>query len=386
MAVVNRTALTRSGWCALALVVGIASALHAARATLPAPQSTSLAAAQLVQLYADRDYGAVRAAFAQVTDFEVFRHEVSKAVAHERPQIAAAFMIEVADAAYETPLVRSGDIVSRVRAARALLEDGCALVRQLPPGSEFERRWQLVSLALLEGEDPRLGLIKLSDVRPYDPHWQHLRQRGADPGILALSKGVDREGAVGRFFKDTGFGIGELSDTSEARAHLVHDGQVAVREAVSALTTARSFPNVSVEATVRLGFLANASQQLSVALGSRARSERTAELLSDIDVQTNDPRLRYLGHLFLARANEQNHDPAAAALEYRRAVTALPGQSAIVSLAALVYLSGHALDSGDLVRGITSERAAPDDPWLTYFSGASRELPARLAGMREAVR
>jgi hypothetical protein len=341
-------------------------------------------AAQLFAQYRQGEFAGVAAALERIGDFAAFRRDLSSAIAHEPRELAAAFEIEAASAAYETPLARGGDIVDRVRAGRALIEESCALVRQLPPGTEFERRWQLVSLALLEGEDPRLGLSLNPPI--YDGHWRHLRDRGADAGTLALSKGVNREQPIGRFFTDSGFGVGELSDSSDARARSVHQGQVIVREAMSALSDARKFSNVAVEATVRLGFVATANQRLNAALGNTSPSTHALALLSDIDAQTADARLRYLGHIFLGREYELNHNAAAAAAEYRRATDAIPAQSAMVSLASLLYLSGHGLDAGEMIHTVTSRTSAPDDPWLDYFSGASRELPARLAKMREVLR
>jgi hypothetical protein len=315
-------------------------------------------APQLFALYQQGRYDELTVALAAVTDFHAFRKDVASAVEKARLEAAAGFILEVAHAAFSASRLPMTD-----QEARDILEDGCRLVRRLPSGSEFDRRWQLASLALLDAD----GFTGHGDVKvPLDFHLGHLRGR-IDPGVAALSRAFSAEQRFGAFQSNP------LADVS---GPLKSIGDRALADSVRGMTAARKFDTVSAEATVHLGYLLIAQQQPDAAVA----------LLAVADGITSDVKLRYLVHLFLGRAHEAAGRRAEAAAEYRRALTFVRGQSAAIALSALEFLSGNVAEATRLANGVASGSSAPTDPWMLYFSGGYMDWPGRLSRVREMAR
>jgi Flp pilus assembly protein TadD len=97
-----------------------------------------------------------------------------------------------------------------------------------------------------------------------------------------------------------------------------------------------------------------------------------------------EPHLRYLLGLFEGRAHDREErldDPIAA---YRRAVTAVPGQTAQLALASALARSGRQAEALEMVQTAVRSGPAPPDPWARYGQGDMRMWPG-IAGALEAA-
>lgn len=355
-------------------------AVSTARVAIATELAQSPAAEPLFGDYANGHFAEVAVELANVRDFSAFETDVERVLRNARPEaeeLAAAFALEAAHAAYSTRPRRVGDITRLTTAARRLLEVGCTIVRRKPASSEFAHRWMLASLSLMEGDSYPVDLLGVS---AFDKHLDHLKGR-ADPGVLALARGVNREQKVGRLVAE--WAVQDID--RPLSPHELERAQATLRSATDALTAARTYSNVTAEAVVRLGFLSTVQQQLMMTQGHADRPGRAVQELRTVDSMTADPVLRYLGHLFLGRADELSGDPRSARDEYRRAVSATPGRSGYLALAALDFLAGSESES-DPSPELASLQTRAADPWLEYFAGSYRNWPQLLEDMRKALR
>jgi Flp pilus assembly protein TadD len=144
-------------------------------------------------------------------------------------------------------------------------------------------------------------------------------------------------------------------------------------DAATRLTAAAAFPAVASDARLR-------SAHLHL---MRGESQDAVSALTDIERTTREGWLVYLARLFRGQALEQLKRPAEAAASFRDALKVGPGgQTATLSLAAVLYGQGQRGDAETLVTKLLAETDPISDPWWTYWAGSARLWTTRLTAMR----
>ena len=228
-----------------------------------------------------------------------------------------------------------------------LTEWACAKVRAHRPADDFDRRWQLAALAVLEGAMNPKALAA---------HLDHAAGTLPEDPRLALARGL----VIEQRLRDA---------RGPAAAHDAAD-------AVAASTKARAVAGAAAEADMRIGRLDVELQHPDEALAA----------LDAVEPQTHDPWLLFLARLFRGRALDAlgRSDDAEAAV--RGALALAPGaHSATIALVDVLFERGARDEAATLADQLMREPPAAD-PWTLYWPGDFRLLLSRLADMREAVK
>src|ERR1700683_3975144 len=143
------TGMTRTGWlltlaCCVPPLIGLAAqAPRQGSSAAPAVGDASGSSLEaLFQQYQQGRFDVVHTALkGRASAFEGVASEVEPFVSRHRSPIAAAFLLEVAEAGYRAAASGSADVFDRAS----------ALALQFPPGSDFDRAWQLAALSLMQG-------------------------------------------------------------------------------------------------------------------------------------------------------------------------------------------------------------------------------------------
>ena len=131
------------------------------------------------------------------------------------------------------------------------------------------------------------------------------------------------------------------------------------------------------EARLRLGRVLQVSARPESALAEFGRVAGT----------TADPRLRYLAHLFAAEELRRRPRLEEAREELARALEAWPGgQSAALSLAALLHSEGERAGAASTLAAAVAVDGQPPDPIRTYHFGDRAEQRRLLEGVKAMAR
>jgi tetratricopeptide (TPR) repeat protein len=325
-------------WVFLALLLLQAGAAQPAEPT----------AAELFNLYQQRQFEAFTGGLARVQDFAALRRQIGRESANWPPEAKAAFLLETADAAlqYKEPIAQS-------EPEAELLEDACKAVRQLPPQGEFEAAWHAAALSVLSAPYARGVSV--------DNHVKHIRGR-FDAGRIAMIRAMP----------------GERRSWHEAtQVPLSRSGRAHMRDVVKLFEAARRFDSVRAEATIRQAALLTTWDVHAEAL----------PLLASVDAMTEDPWLRYMAALVQGRSLQGAGRGAEAQAAYRSAANLQPnGKAARLALAAMLFSTGTRDEADRLVSEALSEQDGPVDPWREFLGGEFRFLEARKAAMRGLLR
>lgn len=229
------------------LLLGVASA------ALTLSAHAQPAAEPLVVRYAHGDFAALNSISAErASDLNAVRKDV-KAASSLSLQVRAAFLTEAIDAAQHRPSSRMDPPGVIDEAIRGLFQDGCDIVRALPPDGAFARDWYLAAVAALAGGRAGVGTANFSaqgdragifarDAARFDGH--------VDPGTIALGQalaietlawtGIFQSRADERVTATTS---AEFSDRIESgrRTQTLRQEADAVRRALLALRKAQPF-------------------------------------------------------------------------------------------------------------------------------------------------
>jgi len=234
-----------------------------------------------------------------------------------------------------------------------------------PDDDAFERDCHSLMLAAFQ------GAIAPDLIEWYVDQWIARKKRPGDPRY-ALALAIAQEQ---KLLPTTLVRLGLAKEPT----FMLPDARAARRlsqAAIARFDTARQDPATRTEASVRTG----------VVWFRRNEPEAALPYLRAVDTSAADPTLRYWAKLFEGRALEALGRGDAAGRAYEEAAQTSPGaQSASMAIAALHFLAGRREDAAAIVRS-TLDRTPPPDPWLTYWFGEARFLPAWLAAARGALR
>ena len=130
------------------------------------------------------------------------------------------------------------------------------------------------------------------------------------------------------------------------------------------------------EAAVRLGRTLHQLGDLQAA----------ATTLETVRARAEDPPMKYLAALFLARVEEDRGRRARAADLYVEAIKAYPeAQAGFVGVSELLYVDAQPESAAKVMTNLL-QKPAPSDPWWVYVMGEWWHYDARLRAMRNRVR
>jgi tetratricopeptide (TPR) repeat protein len=235
------------------------------------------------------------------------------------------------------------------RRAREVLEWGCSFVRRSAQPSEPERLWHWAAVAVTQasanGFDAEL-------------HAGHASSRFPDDPRFALARAVALE----------------LQSWPAERHRAPRDeDSILADRVIERFRTAAKYPETRAEANLRLGFFMLRHGNAGSALTHFRHASGVEE-----------PHLRYLLGLFEGRAYDQDARLDDAIAAYRRAVTAVPGQTAQLALASALARSGRQAEALEIVQAAVRPGPETPDPWARYGQGDMRLWP-RIAGALEAA-
>jgi tetratricopeptide (TPR) repeat protein len=270
---------------------------------------------------------------------------------------AAAFVLEAAAARLD-----AGDIAG----ARAMAEWGCARVRAHEPADVFDVAWHAAALSIIEGFLDPAGL---------ETHVRHSREQLQNDPLQVLAWAVAAEQRASPVLRPAAAvsglndGLAMVNETGHHEA----ETERLMDDAATRLTAAAALPAVASDARLR-------SAHLHL---MRGESQDAVSALTDIERTTREGWLVYLARLFRGQALEQLKRPAEAAASFRDALKVGPGgQTATLSLAAVLYGQGQRGDAETLVTKLLAETDPISDPWWTYWAGSARLWTTRLTAMR----
>lgn len=377
------------------LLVGLPSTIR------PEAAGQLMSAAQLFERYEEGRFDEVAASLANVQDFRPFWTEVASQGTQWKPATKATYLLEAAAAAFRVQHTSTlnarfaydrelgaakGNLSQQAdTVAWNLLEAACKSARELPSGTDFDRRWQLAALALYEGvtlpasgpmsTGPRVvdgkGLLRA--------HVDHVGAR-LDKGTALMAVALEFEQRAWarwnyellalRGNRVAGHGAGEMQ--------VLGNWEREVTFAVETLRAARDHPSVRIEATIRLGVM--------MAMQGR-RDADALTLLREARSLTSDSWWLYLSYLIEGRLLEATGRVAEAENLFRSAMALRPGaQAATLAVAALSFLRGDAADAYRLTEEILTRPSEEMDPWALYPYGDFRLWADRLNAVRNLLR
>jgi tetratricopeptide (TPR) repeat protein len=377
--------MTRTGWlltltCCVPPLIGLAAQApqRGSSAAAPVADASGSSLDALFQQYQHGQFDAVHATLqGRASAFEGVASEVDPFVSRHRSPIAAAFLLEVAEAGYRAAAPGSEDVFDRAS----------ALALEFAPGSDFDRVWQLAALSLMEGRGAGTdfdSIGRLEDgVREATRHLSHIANRRLDPGTLALAAGIIREQAAwnGLLVIRT---IGSSAATKTSEINL-QEARHRVRRAVDLLRAAQQFPTVRAEATLRLAAMLAFEGEHAQALHVVA-DPTVLNLFATVETLTSESRLIYLSRFLRGHYLQARGELEGAASAYQSALDVIPdAPSARLALGTVLYAGGLDPDYDGMFPVVTAATPTALDPWATFRYGDYRLWASRLQALRDYV-
>lgn len=263
------------------------------------------------------------------------------------------------------------------RDVRQLVEWACTLLREDTP-SESERLWQLAAMSLAHGArdwnflvtPPREfaagGRVATpTGLRGFD-HLKHVQERFPHDTELEFAGVLAHGLRANPFWRRTP----RPEVRAQEPAHPTRD------PVLRNLTAFADDPTVGGEANLWVG------------LTWLLQYERPAEALSSFEVagRSTDSFVAYLAHYAAGRVHGDAGHLASAEALYRKALAIRPGtQSAVLSLAALLFKTGETDEAYELMDP-SLWRKAPPDPFQLYGFGYYRRFDDYLRRLRHELR
>jgi tetratricopeptide (TPR) repeat protein len=251
--------------------------------------------------------------------------------------------------------------------ARRLVEWACYNVRRHLPPNDFDHRWQLAALALMEGEiDPEALRV----------HVGHLESQFPDEPRAAMARAIADEQVTAPV---------ELGSVSNAAAAAVAQARnpTGAPPAVLLDRAAASF-----EALLKVEALRpEAGVRLAHVQIEQGRFDRALASLDDVDVSARDGYVRYLSRLFRGVALEGLGRPSEAQTAYRAALETGPNaHAATMALATSLFRTGQRAEADRLVASLLESDDPLKDVWWAYWAGDFHEWGALISPLRGFVR
>ena len=252
-------------------------------------------------------------------------------------------------------------------AARSMLESVCASVRRHLPPTDFDHRWQLAALALMEGEIDPNGLRG---------HLEHLEEQFPDEprAMLAHALADEQMTAPLEMVADSDRAA---ADFSKQRNPTGVSSTVLMERAAVSYENLLKIDAVRAEASLRLAHVEIGLHKYAQALPS----------LDVVDSSSDDPYLLYLSHLFRGTTLEALNRTADAQAAYREALRIGPGaHAATMALATSLFRTGHRDEADRLASALIAHDDPTRDVWWAYYSGDFHLWALLMSRVREYVK
>lgn len=291
-----------------------------------------------------------------------------------RPQVGAAFLLELAHRYKLRPPDNPG--AEGAAEAGRVLEAACSLADGRGVSLAFQKAFHAATLSAISGR----GVLVPSPQFDFDRHARHAAPF-VDPGEIALVRATYAEFSawwtieiwLPSMQNATPLEAGPSPVVAVRGTRPLSKDRV-VRAAVQALTDAASFPAVRAEAWVRIAALSDAVGQ----------TEEAARALVAAAAGDPDVWVQYVIALVAGRIHERAGRTDAARHEFRKAAALLPdARSAKLALAANLYASR--LPHEAELQLALSPPAGGADPWDQYFDGHRRFWPERRNALRSLL-
>ncbi len=251
--------------------------------------------------------------------------------------------------------------------ARRLVEWACYNVRRHMPPNDFDHRWQLAALALMEGEiDPealRAHVDHLESQFPGEPRAAMARAI-ADEQVMAPAE-------LGSVSNATAAAVARARNPTGAPPAVLLDRAAASLEALLKVEALRP------EAGLRLAHV-----QIE-----QGRFDRALASLDDVDVSARDGYVRYLSRLFRGVALDGLGRSRDAQSAYRAALETGPhAHAATMALATSLFRTGQRAEADRLVASLLEADDPSKDVWWAYWAGDFRLWGALISPLRNLVR
>jgi tetratricopeptide (TPR) repeat protein len=278
-------------------------------------------------------------------------------ILEQRRRNVVAFALDVAGA----------NALRQSYSAERLSEWACYFVRRRVPPSDFDHRWQLAMLALIEGViDPdglREQLSHFESQFPGDPRAE-IGRALADEQATAPIEFVAMNDQAAATFAHTRNPTGASKDALMERA-------VKSFEALLKDETLRP------EASLRLA-------HLQIALG---HDDQALASLDMVNASSGDAYTLYLSRLFRGQALEHLGRAAAAQDAYRSALELSPqAHAATMALATSLFRSGKRSEADQLVSALVKHDDPSHDVWWSYYAGDFHLWGQLIGRVREMVK
>ncbi len=142
--------------------------------------------------------------------------------------------------------------------------------------------------------------------------------------------------------------------------------------------------------SLKLGGPPEATLRLARVKGQLGNHDEAATMLRELVPQMTDPRLQYLGHLFLGTEEGMLGRIDASRQNFERAVRMQPtAQSPLLGLTEMYRRAGDLQAAQETLRRVAALPDNPDrrrDPYLDYFRSFAFDAEAQLAAVRASVK
>jgi len=259
------------------------------------------------------------------------------------------------------------NVVRHGLAARRLVEWACYNVRRHLPPNDFDHRWQLAALALVEGEiDPQ----SLRD------HAGHFDSQFPGEPRAALARAIADEQVTAPVE------LGLVSNANAAAFAHARNPSGAPRAAL--LDRAAS----SFDALLKVDALRpEAGLRLAHVQIEQRRFDRALVSLDEVDVSARDGYVRYLSQLFRGLALEGLGRSGDAQTAYRAALETGPrAHAATMALATSLFRTGQRAQADALVATLLEGDDQSRDVWWAYWAGDFHLWGALIGPVRDLVK
>jgi tetratricopeptide (TPR) repeat protein len=278
-------------------------------------------------------------------------------IIEQRRRNVVAFALDVAGA----NALRQG------LAAERLAEWACYFVRRRVPPNDFDHRWQLAMLALIEGENDPDGLrAQISHFESQFPG----EPRTAIARALADEQATAPLEVVAASDQDAAAWARKRNPTGASRDSLLE-------------RAASSFDSLTKDEALR----PEASLRLAHIRLMQHRDDQALAALDAVDASTTDGYTLYLSRLFRGQTLEELGRVPAAQDAYRSALELGPNaHAATTALATSLFRSGKRADADKLMTALVKNDDPTRDAWWSYYAGDFHLWGLLIGRVREMVK
>ena len=351
--------------------------------TIPASTQESVTIESLFVRYRAGDFGGVnedlRRLFQDPAAVDAARRTIASRIDAWPRRAAASFALEAAASVEH----------ARSSVAMAILESGCGRLRGVK--DDWAQTWHRAAAILVLGPRPivegRSGGQRGFPIPREDPdtpeawsgasqHLAHAIEQFPREPALHFARGIENEQ---HHFNGLRAGAVAWANTPGAAQSGMHasvtPGLLLVATDAYRRVLALGDSDWKGRATLHLGAIS----------AMRGKGEEALSTLARVPMETNDTATRYLARLWAAQTLWELGRQSAATEAYNEALALVPhAKSAVVPLAALLFLNRQQNDAEKLV---TDAAAAPTavDPWWTYLGGDLTAYRESLVTLRRGL-